>query len=40
MADVSYAGAETASWRRLSISREALLCTGLAAAAAALRVWF
>ena len=39
MADVSYDGAERASWRRLSVPREALLCTGIATAAASLLVW-
>ena len=39
MADVSYAGAERASWRRLPVSREAVLCTGLATVAATLLVW-
>src|SRR5215813_6415881 len=39
MADVSYDGAEPASSRRLPVSREALLCTALATAAASLLVW-
>jgi hypothetical protein len=39
MADVSYAGAERASSRRLPISRETVSCTGLATAAASLLVW-
>ncbi len=39
MADVSYAGAARASWRRLRVSRETAFCTGLATAAASLLVW-
>jgi hypothetical protein len=40
MADASFAAAERASWRlRMPILREAVLCTGLAAAAASLLVW-
>ncbi|HKU55982.1 MAG TPA: hypothetical protein VJP41_03070 [Gaiellaceae bacterium] len=39
MAAVSYADAWRASWRRLRIPREAMLCTGLATAAASLVVW-
>jgi hypothetical protein len=39
MADVSYAGAEPASWRRLPVPREAVLCTVLGTAAASLLVW-
>ncbi|HEY2311953.1 MAG TPA: hypothetical protein VGH46_12670 [Gaiellaceae bacterium] len=39
MADVSYAGAVRASWRRLRVSRETLFCTGLATVAASLLVW-
>jgi hypothetical protein len=36
---VSYAGAGSASWRRLPIPREVVLCTGLATAATSLLVW-
>jgi hypothetical protein len=41
MGDVSFAADERASWRllRLPVAREALLCTGLAAATASLLVW-
>ena len=40
MTDASFAAAERAPWRlRLPITREALLCTGIASAAAALLVW-
>lgn len=39
MADVSYDGAERASWWRLPVTREAVLCTALATAAASLLVW-
>jgi hypothetical protein len=39
MADVSYDGARRAPWWRLPVPREALLCTGLATAAASLLVW-
>jgi hypothetical protein len=39
MADVSYAGAAHASWRRLPVPREAVLCTALATASAWLLVW-
>lgn len=39
MADVSYADAGRATWWRLSILREAALCTGLATTAASLLVW-
>lgn len=41
MGDVSFAADERASWRfwRLPIAREAVLCTGLAAAVASLLVW-
>jgi hypothetical protein len=40
MTDASFAAAERAPWRlRLPVAREAVLCTGLAAAAAALLVW-
>jgi hypothetical protein len=40
MTDASLAAAERVPWRlRLSIAREALLCTGVATAAAALLVW-
>lgn len=36
---MSYADARSASWRRMPVSREAVLCTGLATAAASLLVW-
>jgi len=39
MADVSYADAGSASWRRMPFPREAVLCTALATAAASLLVW-
>jgi hypothetical protein len=40
MSDASLAAAERAPWRlRLPVAREAVLCTGLATAAAALLVW-
>jgi hypothetical protein len=39
MADVSYAGAVRAPWRRLRFSRETVFCTALATAAASLLVW-
>jgi hypothetical protein len=40
MADASFAAAERAAWRlRLPAVREAVLCTGIAAAAASLLVW-
>jgi hypothetical protein len=40
MTDASFAAAERAPWRlRLPITREALLCTGIASASAALLVW-
>jgi hypothetical protein len=40
MADASFAAAKQGSWRlRLRVSREALLCTGVAATAASLLVW-
>jgi hypothetical protein len=40
MTDASFAAAERAPWRlRLPVAREAVLCTGLATAAAALLVW-
>jgi hypothetical protein len=40
MTDAPFAAAERAPWRlRLSVAREAVLCTGIAAAAAALLVW-
>jgi hypothetical protein len=39
MADVSYADAGNASWRRMAIPREAVLCTALGAVAASLIVW-
>ena len=39
MADVSYADAGRASWRRMPVPREAVLCTALATTAASLLVW-
>ena len=40
MTDASFAAARRAPWRlRLTVAREAVLCTGLATAAAALLVW-
>jgi hypothetical protein len=39
MADVSNDGAERASWWRLPVPREALVCMGLATAAASLLLW-
>ncbi|HEX5175028.1 MAG TPA: hypothetical protein VFV91_12895 [Gaiellaceae bacterium] len=39
MAAVSYADPGRTSWRRPSVPREALLCTGLATTAASLLVW-